>query len=44
MNKELFTKEEILAILKVEQARTKLGFIQYSRIEELLDSAADSDA
>lgn len=30
-------KDLILEILEEEQKRTKLGFIQYQRIQELLD-------
>ena len=35
-------KDRILYILEQEQKRTKLGFVQYERIEELLNDRSNS--
>lgn len=35
-------KDRILQLLEEEQKRTKLGFVQYQRIQELLDDRSNS--
>ena len=37
-------RERITEVLEAEKARTKLGFIQYRRIEELIQPEVRSDA